>query len=242
MFELKQPRIRKLSELREVVYDKAWLGNSNENMELYYMYRDLSLSKKDREMILDANLRYDITIIPPGMLGIEYVKTLGHYHPDAKPGITYPELYEVLEGEAVYLFQKSGKSYDEIEEAIAVKAQRGDKVLIPPNYGHVAINPAKKSLKMANIVERNFTSIYKPYIEKEGAAYFLTEKGCIKNINYKKLPELRFFNAKNKNITNKLKQFGIKKEKEIYSLIKEKKPLEFLTAPEKFDFSRIYQD
>jgi len=240
MLELKQPRIRKLSELKEVVYDRAWLENNKRDLELYYMHRDLALSKKDRGLLLDANLRYDITIIPPRMLGTEYVKTLGHYHPDAKPGITYPELYEVLEGEAVYLFQKPGKSYDEIEEVIAVKAQKGDKVLIPPNYGHVAINPAKKSLKMANIVERNFTSIYKPYIEKRGAAYFLTEKGYVKNENYKKILELRFFDAKN--IQVKLKKFGINRKEEIYKLIKkeEAKYLEFLTKPENFDFAEIY--
>ena len=29
----------------------------------------------------DAGLRYDITVIYPGLIGSEYVKTLGHYHP-----------------------------------------------------------------------------------------------------------------------------------------------------------------
>lgn len=240
MLELTHASIRTLSELREVVYDKAWLENSKENTELYYMYRGLSLSKKDREILLSTNIRYDITVIPPRMLGTEFVKTLGHYHPDAKPGITYPELYEVLEGEAVYLLQKPKKTYDEIEDVIAVKALKGDMVVVPPNYGHVTINAAKKRLKMANLVERNFSSIYKPYLEKKGAAYFLTEKGWIKNENYKKLPELRFFDAKA--FQSKLKRFGIKKEKEIYSLIKEKEreELKFLTEPDKFEFGGIY--
>ena len=41
------------------------------------------------------------------MLGLEYTKTVGHYHPQI-PGtdISYPEIYQVLEGSATYLLQK----------------------------------------------------------------------------------------------------------------------------------------
>ena len=41
------------------------------------------------------------------MLGSEYVKTVGHYHPPV-PGtdVSYPEIYQVLDGSATYLLQK----------------------------------------------------------------------------------------------------------------------------------------
>ncbi|MFQ6072954.1 MAG: glucose-6-phosphate isomerase family protein, partial [Methanosarcinales archaeon] len=64
----KEPDIRMLYDMSDVIYDQEWLKGA-ENLELYYMYRDLSLSKKDAQIIKENNLRYDITIIPPRMLG-----------------------------------------------------------------------------------------------------------------------------------------------------------------------------
>jgi hypothetical protein len=46
----------------------------------------------------------------------------------------------VLEGDAHYLLQRA-QNEERVDEAILVKATRGDKVIIPPNYGHVTINP-----------------------------------------------------------------------------------------------------
>ncbi len=131
------PDVRRLSNMKEVVYDREFLAKSKD-IDLYYMYRDLALSRKDREAMQSEDLRYDITIIPPRMLGTEYVKTLGHYHPIV-PGTTlsYTELYEVLEGEAHYLLQKEEKG--KITDVVLVKAGKGDKVIMSPNYGHVTI-------------------------------------------------------------------------------------------------------
>ncbi|MEZ5334695.1 MAG: glucose-6-phosphate isomerase family protein [Methanolobus sp.] len=74
------PDIRMLHDMDEVVRDQEWL-RSQDNFELYYMYRDLSANKSDYEKIVEKRLRYDVTIIPPAMLADEYVKTAGHYHP-----------------------------------------------------------------------------------------------------------------------------------------------------------------
>ncbi|MCX9088357.1 MAG: glucose-6-phosphate isomerase, partial [Candidatus Methanoperedens sp.] len=152
-----KPGIRMLFDMKDVIYDRKWLSNAN-NSELYYMYRELSLSKKDAAAMKEHGLRYDITVIPPQMLGCEFVKTAGHYHP-LVPGtqITYPEIYEVLGGEATYILQKPDN--EGINDVILVKADAGDKVIIPPGYGHLTINTSNKVLKMANWVARDFESI-----------------------------------------------------------------------------------
>ena len=75
------PDVRRLFDMKEVIFDRDWLAKA-EDFDLYYMYRDLYLSKSDKEKLLRQGLRYDITIIPPGMLGCEYIKTAGHYHPN----------------------------------------------------------------------------------------------------------------------------------------------------------------
>ncbi len=208
--------VRMLYDMKEVVYDREWLKDT-ENMPLYYMYRDL-YKENDRKRIVEKGLRYDITVIPPKMLGREYVKTKGHFHPMAKD-MTYPEIYGVLEGRAHYLLQK-GRGGD-VERTALVKAEKGDKVIIPPGYGHVTINPTQEKLKMANWVSRDFESIYDPIVENRGAAWFELESDFIRNSNYKRVPELEVFEA-SKNDPY---------EEDIYDLVQEPKKLEFLKSP-----------
>ncbi len=220
----KKPDIRWLFDMREVIYDKSWLANA-ENIELYYMYRDLYLSNADKARLMDQDLRYDITIIPPRMLGVEYVKTAGHYHPIPPGGtVSYPELYEVLEGEAIYLLQNMDMS-----DVVAVYAVAGDKVLVPPNYGHVTINRSNKILKMSNLVARDFSSMYDPYRNRGGGAYFYTTQGFIKNERCPEAAELRRIEAPD---NSQLKKLGMSKGKEIYPLIKEPESLDYLVHPD----------
>ena len=64
---------------------------------------------------------------------------------------------------------------DSIKDVILVKAQQGDKVIIPPGYGHLTINASNKVLKMANWVARDFESIYSP-IKEKGEEHILSLK------------------------------------------------------------------
>lgn len=170
----KKPDIRYLNDMREVLYDQEW-AKTAPNLELYYMYR--GLEEKD-------GLRYDITIIPSLMLGQEFSKTKGHEHVGK-----FGEIYIVLRGQAIYLMQK-GK--DVIEDVYAVKASQDDVIIIPPFYGHVTINPEEGELKMANWMADNVKSDYSLFEKKQGACYYYTKKGWVKNKNYKKVPPLRF--------------------------------------------------
>lgn len=169
------------------------------NDPVYYMYRD-ACQEQDRVMYLDEGIRYDITVIPHYDLGGEYIKTVGHFHPERKKGGTYPEYYEVIEGRALYLLQKNTPD-DDVAETIFIEANTGDKVYIPPNYGHVTINIGTDTLVMCNLVEASFKSIYEPFQNKKGAAYFCLshaeeDYGLVPNKNYKnELPPKRI-NAK----------------------------------------------
>ncbi len=226
-----KPDVRLLSDMSDVIYDREWLQDARD-VQLYYMYRDLALTDSDREILRKENLRYDITLIPPNSLGREFVKTAGHYHPKIPgSGLSYTEIYEVLEGRAHYLLQE--RIADEITDVVLVKAEKGDKVIIPPNYGHITINPTNTLLKMANLVSDRFSSIYEPIKEKHGGAYFeLTNGEFIQNNNYKNLPLLRFMEARD------LSEFGITKD--IYSLIENTGALGFLNNPS--DFMELFLD
>lgn len=222
----REPDIRHAKDMAEVIIDKSWL-KKNEQAELYYMYRDL-WQEGDKEKIRAEGLRYDITVIPARTMGKEYVKTKGHYHPDAVPGISYPEIYEVLEGKAHYLLQK--KTSKEIDDVVLIKANAGEKALIPPNYGHITINPGNKDLKMANWVDRNFESIYEDILELGGGAYFELSNGkFVKNENYGKVPDLRTANP------TEIPELGIVSGENMYELIDQPETLGFLSTPQDCD-------
>ena len=169
-----KPDIRYLNDMKEVLYDKK-LVQTAKNIPLYYMYRGL----KEKN-----NLRYDITIMPSQMLGKEFVKTKGHKHRGH-----FQELYIVLKGKAIYLMQKGKDKI--IEDVFFVSAKKGEAVIIPSNYAHVTINFSSTELKMANWISKKCKSDYKQFEKTEGACYYYTESGWIKNKNYVKIPKLR---------------------------------------------------
>ena len=223
--------IRMLHDMDEVIYDSMWLENAD-NFELYYMYRDLYKTKNDSDIIKDHNLRYDITVIPPGMLGPEYMKTAGHYHPEVPGmGMSYTEVYQVLEGEATYLLQKIDNG--NVKDVVVIKAQAGDNVIVPPDYGHITINASDKTLKMANWVCGEFASVYEPIKELAGGAYYLLESGFIKNLNYGDVPPIRYLEPTN------YPEFGFVKREDMYGLVNDMDKLKFLTSPQ--DFPHLFE-
>jgi glucose-6-phosphate isomerase len=238
MIDLKNLKydVRKLEDIEGVVYDREWLKTAP-NLELYYMYRDLAESELDKMRIEDNDLRYDITLFLPVILGKEFNKTLGHDHPIV-PGtaITYPELYEVLEGEAIFLLQDSDDK--EIKDIFAVHAKKGDKIIVLPKYEHLIINPTEKELKTCNWICRTFASnIYKPFRARHGFSYYAlkdssTELGTrwIKNENYESIPDLRFEEP------NNFYGFDLNKEEPIYKSINNLEKLNFLIEPQKYEW------
>ena len=224
--------VRKLHDMEDVVFDREWFERIDErNSDMYYMFRDLAKSDADLEIIKSHHLRYDITRIPPGMLGSEYIKTVGHYHPQV-PGtdVSYPEIYQVLEGSATYLLQKVEPGEEDIVlDAAVIKAEKGDLVLVPPGYGHVTINASEKILEMANWVCRDFSSVYEPIKRLSGAAYFLLKDGFAKNPLYKDIPSIRY------TAPLSFDEFGLDSGENMYDLISNNESrLRFLTAPQDF--------
>ena len=169
-----KPQIRYLNEMKSVLYDQKW-AKTAPNLEVYYVWREVK--KKN-------GLRYDITVIPPKMLGEEFVRTKGN-----RNSKKFQELYIVLKGKAIFLMQKAkGKI---IENVFTVEAKRGECVIFPPKYAAIIINPLKKELKIANWVSAKNKNIYEELEKMKGAGYFYTKSGWIKNKNYAKIPKLR---------------------------------------------------
>ena len=190
------PQPRTLSEMRSVLYNQTAGGPA----VFYLMYRGLGWPA-DAEPLARDHLRLDVTVLASGLVGGEYVKTSGHYHPllphaTAAPRI-YPELYQVLSGRAHYLLQmpSSAGPPGAIADVVVVEAGPGDALYVPPGYGHVTINPGSEPLVMLNIVEATFASEHGPYLARHGAAYYeIEEQGrayFVANGHYHDPPEPR---------------------------------------------------
>ena len=219
--DLPEPSVRMVSDMQAVLKDPECSIRG----PLYFMYRDLARTPEDREWLKYRKLRYDITVRPSRVVCGERVKTKGHHHPKNLSGVGYPEVYEVLEGEAHYLIQKRDMS-----DIVLIEARKGDIVIIPPSYGHVTINPGNSRLVMANIVSNEFSSEYNEYEEMRGAAYYeLADGSLIRNRAYPDIPILRRFRGE------PLAAYCTLCRAPLYSLVgNDKDALEFLNRPERY--------
>ena len=228
-----KPSVRELEEMKDIVFDQGWLKKADLKTELYYVWRNVAENDQDKEKISQADLRYDITEFAPLTLGKEFNKTFGHIH-SLVPGtnLTYAEIYEVLEGEVNFLFQKF--KGNKIEDIFTAHCLAGDKYIIQPGYAHISINPVKEKTVMANWIAIASQQSYKEIKEMKGGGYYAIEakEGIqwVKNPTYSPVPQLRFSEP------NNLAQFNIPKEQPLYSLVNDLEKLDFLKNPQNYSW------
>lgn len=210
--------------------ESVFMASSNlKKDEVFYtVYRNLE--------VVGGKIRYDVTEIPAGNVNgpaspadREFRKTFGHYHKTP-----LPEIYEVLEGHAYFLLQAFGADPAIIIEAYLVEALKGEKVIIPPGFGHLSINIGTSELVLANwmgLSEYDYES-YKKY---HGGCYYILDKGTSiefeKNKNYSHVPELKKLKLK-----KNLPELGLEKDnpKPILELKNSPEKMDWLINPEKY--------
>jgi glucose-6-phosphate isomerase len=116
---------------------------------------------------------------------------------------------------------------------ILIAAKPGDKVLIPPHFGHITINPGDDYLVMSNWVAREFSSVYEPMRESGGGAYFelYTDEGpeFLANPCYRELPPLQ------RCPVTPVPQLNLITGYPLYRLFQEnREALDFLVSPENY--------
>lgn len=244
-FEGEFPSVKKsartLEELKVYLKDPQNLKGPD---PAYLVWRQAHL-KEDDEEIKKNLMRYDITLLAPGLIGEEFVKTAGHYHA-VKPGtgLTFPEVYEVLYGRGYFLIQKMDDGFSQVLEVYLVEAAPGQKVLVPPGFGHVTVNVFDGALAVANWISTDMTYNYEPYERYRGGAYYFTANqsggiDILPNKNYGKVPEIK------KLMAEELPKFDLIKSKPMYELARDLDKLRFLNYPEEFandiDVKKVYK-
>ncbi len=178
---------------RESEEMKDVLMNSNDNGPSVHYY-----------MIRGGKDKTNITVLEPGLVGDEYIKTYGHYHVG-----DLSETYSILQGTGAILLQKrkkdaNGKPLDnEIEFFKVIYVKPGDKVFIEQEVGHLVVNTGDIWLVLSddspvNIDDSESSDMpghadYEPVKKMGGFAYFLTKKDSasvlVKNSKYVDVPE-----------------------------------------------------
>lgn len=215
-------------EFARYAYKDSEANAGNTYFGTRYMERTI-----DQELLKKYQYEYDITVFQPGKVGEEYLKTVGHYHshvPDLD--LSYPEVYEVIEGKVEYLLQ-SEPGKDGKVDVIFVQTKAGDKIVMPPNYGHVSLNPTNEIAIESNIQLRDLpkTSDYGLFKEKVGGALYRTEDGLEENPNYE---------IKSVRIVRPLEKpdWGLVFDKPLYTLmIETPEKYQWLVRPQDFTFN-----
>ena len=215
-------------QLKGLLFDEEDL---KEDEHCYDFYRDI-VFEEHRNLFSKYDFRYDITVIMPGTVNGECKKTSGHYHGYIKgSNYTYPEVYEVLSGEAIYILQKV-RNFDkpeeepEIECIKAVRVKAGQAIIIPPFWGHCSINAGEGPMIFSNIAVVSCPLHYDPIRKKHGLGAYVVRKQdeikIIKNHHYNHVPNIKVVTSKQN------PELGITFGKPVYNA--------FINAPDKFDF------
>lgn len=202
------PDLRTFWDMKELYH---WeIENINNSEVLYYMYRDVYFDLEEKALLSTNKIRYDITIIVPKVIWWEYNKTYWHFHPKNESWRYFQELYQVLNGEAIYLQQNDN-------EVFYTKALKWEAVNMEESFWHITINPSENNyIVMANLVDETFSSVYNEYKTNKWWNYFLCIEWWKKNHNY--IDKL--------DLIEKTDKFTV--EKSIYD--------DFLKNPEKFNY------
>jgi glucose-6-phosphate isomerase, archaeal len=167
--------------------------------ELYRNYFIEEAPPLARQAMARLNLDFSLVLMPPGRVGREFVKTMGHYHPPIPgSGLEFPEVYTQFYGRLLLLLQKRRTGQpQEIEDCVLVEMTPGCVVTLPPGYAHVLINASSEPALMAGLYgsQRSLKPDYAPIMENRGMAYYVLDNGgevTIKpNPNYSAAPPLR---------------------------------------------------
>jgi glucose-6-phosphate isomerase len=150
----------------------------------YWMYNGISRAEH-QSRFEQLGIQYELTLMLPHDLGGERCKTLGHAHTfPPKSRHNYPEVCEVLWGEAIFIFQTLDLSQRSAAFCYAVHARPGDKVIFPPNLHHLTVNPLDEVLLFADLIDVRVRGNYDGLSGMQGAAHLYTRQGWVRNPTY----------------------------------------------------------
>ncbi len=204
----------------------------------YDVYRGIRYPQ-DEELFKKYDYRYDITIVMDGLVNGECKKTSGHYHGyNPQRTHTYPEVYEVIKGRALYVLQRAdnfeGAPEDIVlDDVILVTVEAGQTIIVPPDYGHCSINIGEGPMVFSNLAYVPCPVSYSQVKYYHGMSYYAMKgNGKVEvrlNPRYSHMPEVKYATVKEN------KALGIQFGLPVYQSFQENpEAFRFLGEPDAF--------
>lgn len=157
-------------------------------------------NEEEKEEYEKRDFANGITVINRGTMNGECRKNSGHYHGVSEGHVLpYPEVYEILQGKAAFILQKSTNFDSEeelkVDDVKLVILETGEKLVVPAWYAHCAINIGDEPMAFYNLAAKNTPLFYDPITKKHGFSYYILKENdiliAIQNANYNNLPQLK---------------------------------------------------
>jgi len=161
------PEIRTLAQIRSSLRDPACDGPE----AVYAIAMDVA-RLQDREELKKRMLLFGVVTYAAGKLGEEPVRSQGHIHRISQhSGWSPPELYEIWQGKAIIYMQEYVA--DDPGRCFAVIAGPGEKVLVPPGWGHATISAdSEQPLTFGAWCDREYGFEYDAVRARKGLAWY----------------------------------------------------------------------
>jgi glucose-6-phosphate isomerase, archaeal len=170
------PERRSLDSIRESRQDRNSAGPD----PVYAIAMDVG-RVEDREEMRERMLLFGIVMYAHGRLGAGPVRSQGHVHAIAPHcGWSTPELFEIWEGRAIVYGQEN--SGDDPGRCVAVVANPGERVVMPPRWAHFVANAdPDRALIFGAWCDRQYGFEYGPMRAHHGLAWYprMSEAGEI---------------------------------------------------------------
>lgn len=210
----------------------AYADGSQSEGENYFGIR-YAEKTADQDLLKKHDLMVDMTVLNAGKVGKEFLKTVGHYHGHIEGlTISYPEVYEAVTDGIEYLLQSEPDNEGRVA-VIWVVTEAGDKVVMPPNWGHVSMNVGNNQAVEVDVQKRDNPnhSDYSVFKEKVGGAFYRTAEGLVRNPNYE-ISSLRIVRPLEK------ADWGLTKNKPLYkAVIENPEKFDYLAHPQNYEFN-----
>jgi len=162
-----QPEFRRLDDIRRSLRDPNCDGPD----PVYSIVMDVG-RREHKDELVRRMLLFGVVVYAAGQLGEEPVRSQGHIHGIAPHcGWSTPELFEIWEGRAIIYAQESAE--DDPGRCVAITAEPGDKVVVPPGWAHAVINADPETPMMFGAwCDRQYGFVYDAIRAHHGLAWF----------------------------------------------------------------------
>lgn len=159
----------------------------------------------DDDFLAQSDVSFDIIYLPPGLLGIEYIKSHIYYNSQEATHGSYSTIVEVLYGELTIILQENKPYEDEFDfeptvtKGYMIKVLQGEKCAIPKGYFFTFVNATEGPIIFVKINKAISHADYNLLKREGGLAYYCIRKNAreeiVLNPRYRNTPKIRHLKA-----------------------------------------------